>query len=104
MKRPLVLIAAVLVDRMRDHGGEHGEADSNRHDAALQPRRRRSRRSPLRRRDPADFPKMASHLHAFGDGSTNAHFALNVIRGCNPTVADKSHSINPKQVNFIVPA
>jgi hypothetical protein len=55
-------------------------------------------------RDPADFPKMASHLaFDFGDGSTNARFALNVIAGCNPSVGDKSHRINPKQVNFIVP-
>jgi hypothetical protein len=55
-------------------------------------------------RDPARFPKMASHLaFSFGDGSTNSHFALNVIRGCNPEVADRSIALNPKQVNFIVP-
>ena len=55
-------------------------------------------------RDPADFPKMASHLaFNFGDGTTNARFALNVIRGCDPLVADRSYAINPKQVNFIVP-
>jgi hypothetical protein len=55
-------------------------------------------------RDPAAFPKLASHLaFSFGDGSTNAHFALNVVRGCNPVVADRSIRLNPKQVNFIVP-
>ena len=64
----------------------------------------RQRLAPYVAGDPAEFPKMASHL-AFtsGDGRTNAHFALNVIRGCDPSVADKSHAINPKQVNFIVP-
>jgi hypothetical protein len=56
------------------------------------------------KQDPAGFPKLASHLaFNFGDGSTNAHFALNVVRGCNPTVADRSFRLNPKQVNFIVP-
>jgi hypothetical protein len=56
------------------------------------------------KRDPAGFPKLASHLaFNFGDGSTNAHFALNVVRGCNPTVVDRSIRLNPKQVNFIVP-
>ena len=56
------------------------------------------------RRDPAEFPKLASHLaFNFGDGSTNAHFALNVVRGCNPAVADRSIRLNPKQVNFVVP-
>jgi hypothetical protein len=56
------------------------------------------------RRDPAAFPKLASHLaFNFGDGSTNAHFALNVVRGCNPAVADRSIRLNPRQVNFIVP-
>jgi len=55
--------------------------------------------------DPADFPKMASHrAFDFGDGTTNAHFALNVVSGCDPSVADKSHQINPQQVNFIVPS
>jgi hypothetical protein len=54
-------------------------------------------------RDPADFPKLASHLaFNFDDGSTNARFALNVVRGCNPSVVDKSYRINRKQVNFIV--
>lgn len=54
-------------------------------------------------RDPADFPKMASHLaFAFDGARTNARFALNVIRGCNPSVADESYAINRKQVNFIV--
>ena len=47
---------------------------------------------------------MASHLaFDFGDGRTNSHFALNVVRGCNPSVADRSIALNPKQVNFIVP-
>jgi hypothetical protein len=56
------------------------------------------------RRDPAHFPKLASHLaFNFDDGSTNARFAFNVIRGCNPSVADRSFRINRKQVNFIVP-
>ena len=56
------------------------------------------------KQDPANFPKLASHLaFNFGDGSTNAHFALNVVRGCNPAVADRSFRLNPKQVNFIVP-
>jgi hypothetical protein len=55
-------------------------------------------------RDPAAFPKLASHLaFNFGDGSSNSHFALNVIRGCNPAVADRSIALNPHQVNFIVP-
>jgi hypothetical protein len=55
-------------------------------------------------RDPAAFPKMASHLaFDFGDGSTNSHFALNVVRGCNPDVVDKSIALNPRQVNFIMP-
>jgi hypothetical protein len=59
---------------------------------------------PYVRRDPADFPKMASHLaFNFDDGRTLAHFALNVVRGCNPAAADKSIQLNPKQVNFIVP-
>ena len=39
----------------------------------------------------------------FGDGRRNAHFALNVVLGGDPSVADKSYAINPKQVNFIVP-
>ena len=60
--------------------------------------------APYVTRDPAKFPKMASHLaFNFGDGSTNSHFALNVVRGCNPAVADRSIELNPKQVNFIVP-
>jgi hypothetical protein len=47
---------------------------------------------------------MASHLaFNFGDGGTNSHFALNVVRGCNAGVADRSIALNPKQVNFIVP-
>lgn len=63
-----------------------------------------TRLAPYLKRDPAGFPKLASHLaFNFGDGSTNAHFALNVVRGCNPTVADRSIRLNPKQVNFIVP-
>jgi hypothetical protein len=54
-------------------------------------------------RDPADFPKMASHL-AFGSdsGPMNAQFALNVIRACDASVAARSYAINPKQVNFVV--
>ncbi len=47
---------------------------------------------------------MASHLaFDFGDGSQNSHFALNVVRGCNPGVANRSIALNPNQVNFIVP-
>jgi hypothetical protein len=60
--------------------------------------------APYVTKDPAHFPKMASHLaFDFGDGSTNAHFALNIVRGCNPSVADRSFRLNPKQVNLIVP-
>jgi hypothetical protein len=56
------------------------------------------------KRDPADFPKMASHLaFDFGTGEKNANFALNVIRGCNPSVADRSFARDPKQVNLIMP-
>jgi hypothetical protein len=63
-----------------------------------------TRLPPYVKRDPADFPKLASHLaFSFGDGSTNAHFALNIVRGCNPAVVDRSIRLNPKQVNFIVP-
>jgi hypothetical protein len=53
--------------------------------------------------DPADFPKMASHL-AFGSGGAalNARFALNVIRACDASVAARSYAINPRQVNFLV--
>jgi len=59
---------------------------------------------PYVRRDPADFPKLASHLaFNFGDGRKNAHFALNIVRGCNPSVADRSFRLNPRQVNFIAP-
>jgi hypothetical protein len=62
------------------------------------------RLAPYVTRDPADFPKMASHTaFDFGDGRANAHFALNVVYGCNPAVADQSIALNPKQVNFIVP-
>jgi hypothetical protein len=47
---------------------------------------------------------MASNLaFTFGRGLQNARFALNIVRGCNPSVADKSFALNPKQVNFIVP-
>jgi hypothetical protein len=47
---------------------------------------------------------MASHLaFTFGSGQENASLALNIVRGCNPSVADKSFARNPKQVNFVVP-
>jgi hypothetical protein len=64
----------------------------------------KGRLAPYVKRDPADFPKMASHLaFAFGNGRKNARFALNVVRGCNPSVADRSFALNPRQVNFIMP-
>jgi hypothetical protein len=54
--------------------------------------------------DTMPFPRIAQlNSFNFGDGSTQAHFQLNALVGCNPAVADKSYALNPKQVNFIIP-
>ena len=99
--RPLVLLVVALLL------GGCGDTDSDTDGfttTRAAPTTRESPVAPYVRRDPADFPKMASHLaFNFDNGSTNAHFALNVVRGCNPEVADRSIALNPKQVNFIVP-
>lgn len=53
--------------------------------------------------DTIPFPRIGQYnSFNFGDGSTQAHFQLNVVLGCNPGVADKSYALNPKQVNFII--
>ena len=54
--------------------------------------------------DTIAFPRIAQYnSFSFGNGSTQAHFQLNVFLGCNPAVADRSYALNPKQVNLIIP-
>ena len=105
MMLSLVLFAALLTGCSADtkrSTGTRGNASTQTH---TRPAGTPTARLPSYiERDPAEFPKLASHLaFSFGDGSTNARFALNVVRGCNPTVADRSIRLNPRQVNFIVP-
>jgi hypothetical protein len=54
--------------------------------------------------DTIPFPRISQYnAFNFGDGSTPAHFQLNVFQGCYPVVADKSYALNPQQINFIIP-
>jgi hypothetical protein len=99
--RSSILLLTVAVSVTGCEGSEGNREERIQATTATQPRP--SRRGLPTHQDPADFPKMASHLaFNFGDGSTNSRFALNVVRGCNPSVAEKSYALNPKQVNFIV--
>jgi hypothetical protein len=104
MRRSLILLLAALLltgcetERMSPHRRDQAKTVTQ---TLATPEKHLA---PYVTRDPAKFPKMASHLaFNFGDGGTNSHFALNVVRGCNPAVADRSIELNAKQVNFIVP-
>jgi len=101
-KLSLVVLLATLLVGCSGNTDTRGETDTQ---TATRPiTAPEGRRAAYLKRDPAAFPKLASHLaFNFGDGSTNSHFALNVVRGCNPGVADQSIQLNPRQVNFIVP-
>jgi hypothetical protein len=105
-KLSLALLLVVLLtgcnSNTNESTGTHGETAAR---TATRPGSTLAERPPSYiTRDPASFPKLASHLaFSFGDGSTNSHFALNIVRGCNPAVADRSIRLNPKQVNFVVP-
>jgi hypothetical protein len=108
-----LLLAALLVTACDGETSSKGESHTQTHTRPITttarvttPKRAipKRGRAPYVKRDPADFPKMASHLaFDFGDGRKDARFALNVVRGCNPSVADRSFALNPKQVNFIMP-
>jgi hypothetical protein len=51
--------------------------------------------------DPNDFPKNTEHL-SFSSEAQTQHFQVNILRGCNPGLADRTKAANPKSVNLII--